>query len=211
VRALARIFVTTLVIVLVFTMVYWCVLTILSGLMIEQLSAMFPGMNPIPMLEWFFNKQGAALLSTTDVSYDLWGYVGPAGAIEGLPVPYPVGSHFGWSMDYFQGTRYHTGVDMACPVGTPVTNVMGGQVTFAGYSNAGYGYLVIVENQGVQSFYGHLSRIDVQVGQTVGAGDVVGASGNTGWSTGPHLHWEVRVNGVPVDPLQAQLPGQGGN
>jgi murein DD-endopeptidase MepM/ murein hydrolase activator NlpD len=98
---------------------------------------------------------------------------------------------------------------MSCPVGVPVTNVMAGQVTFAGYSDAGYGYLVVVENSGVQSFYGHLSQIDVQVGQVVDAGTVVGATGNTGRSTGPHLHWEVRVDGTPVNPLQG-IPGNGG-
>ena len=86
---------------------------------------------------------------------------------------------------------------------------MAGQVPYAGYSEAGYGYLVVVENDGVQSFYGHLSEISVQVGQEVGNGTIVGATGSTGRSTGPHLHWEVRVDGMPVDPLQ-YAPGAGG-
>lgn len=175
-----------------------CLQVILAGFMIEQLP-----FGQEQAYRWYLE-----VISTTPVGFPLWGYSGPVGRVDGLPVPYPVGSHFGFSPDYFAGTRYHTGVDIPAPTGTPVVNVMSGQVTFAGYSSSGYGYLVVVENGGVQSFYGHLSRIDVQVGQIVEAGQVVGASGNTGMSTGPHLHWEVRVNGTPVDPLQF-IPGGG--
>ncbi len=184
-----------------FALIFACFQVILVGFMIPQL--------PFGHEQaWTWYLQEWQVTSQAGVGFPLHGYVGPAGAIEGLPVSYPVTSHFGFSPDYFSGTRYHTGVDMACPVGTPVVNVMSGQVTFAGYDGSGYGYLVVVENEGVQSFYGHLSRIDVQVGQTVEAGTVVGATGSTGWSTGPHLHWEVRVNGTPVDPLRATLPGE---
>ncbi len=203
-KVLRNLFALTLASSLAFAVVFACLQVILTGFMIGQLPFGHERAYTWYLQEWHVTSQ-------TGVGFPLYGYVGPAGAIEGLPVPYPVTSHFGFSMDYFAGTKYHTGVDMACPTGTPVTNVMNGRVTFAGYSNSGYGYLVVVENAGVQSFYGHLSRIDVQVGQTVEAGTVVGASGNTGWSTGPHLHWEVRVNGTPVDPLQVTLPGGGGD
>lgn len=193
----------------VLIMACWCVTTVLFGLIIEQWWAPLQslGVDPVPMLEWFFSTGGARLMSITDVGYGLVGFSGPMRALSGLPVPYPVRFFFGSTPQYFGG-KFHTGVDLGCPVGTPVVNVMAGQVTFAGWSNAGYGYLVVVENQGVQSFYGHLSRIDVRVGDVIDAGVAVGLSGNTGYSTGPHLHWEVRQNGVPVDPLTAVLPGE---
>jgi murein DD-endopeptidase MepM/ murein hydrolase activator NlpD len=77
---------------------------------------------------------------------------------------------------------------------------MAGVVRYAGWSPVGYGYLVIVENGDYQTYYAHLSSIGVQVGQQVGAGQEIAKSGNTGNSTGPHLHYEVRVRGRPVDP-----------
>lgn len=180
---------------LIFIGLFSCLLVILTGFMIEQLP-----FGHDEAWTWYVGK--VSVTSQARFGFGLLGYTGPEGTVDGLPVPYPVTSHFGYSSDYFGGRIYHTGVDMACPTGTPVTNMIAGKVSFAGYSNAGYGYLVVVENNGVQSFYGHLSRIDVQVGQVVDAGTVVGATGNTGWSTGPHLHWEVRVDGVPTDPLQ---------
>lgn len=69
---------------------------------------------------------------------------------------------------------------------------------------------MVVENQGVQTFYAHASELVVSPGQVVSAGDVVALSGSTGYSTGPHVHYEVRVDGTPVDPLTAVLPGGGG-
>jgi len=200
-KALRNLFVLALVSSLGFVLVFACLQVILTGFMISQLPFGHEQAYTWYLQEWQVTSQ-------TDAGFPLHGYVGPAGAIEGLPVPYPVTSHFGFSMGYFSGTLYHTGVDMACPVGTPVTNVMNGRVTFAGYDGSGYGCLVVVENGGVQSFYAHLSRIDVRVGQTVEAGTVVGATGSTGWSTGAHLHWEVRMDRVPVDPLQVTLPGE---
>jgi len=134
------------------------------------------------------------------------GYTGPTSAIDGLPVPYPVAYFFGNDPNYFGG-KWHGGVDMPCPTGTPIQATMGGLVTHAGRSEAGYGNLVVVENDGVQTFFAHASKIDVEVGDKVQAGDVVAQSGNTGKSTGPHLHYEVRENGQQVDPLTVKLPG----
>jgi len=179
-----------------------CLLVVLWWLVINFLP--FPAWQQ-QAAEWMFR----GVVTRASVGFPSEGYEGPVGAVDGLPVPYPVTSHFGYAADYFGGTRYHTGVDMSCPVGTPVTNVMAGRVTFAGYDPSGYGNLVVVENRGVQVFYGHLSRVGVRVRETVEAGVAIGETGNTGWSTGPHLHWEVRVNGVPVDPLQVSLPGEG--
>lgn len=185
-----------------FVGLFSCLLVILTGFMIVQLPFGHEA-------AWTWYVEEFPVTSQARFGFGLLGYAGPEGSVDGLPVPYPVTSHFGYAADYFRGRIYHGGVDMSCPVGVPVTNVMAGQVTFAGYSDAGYGYLVVVENSGVQSFYGHLSQIDVQVGQVVDAGTVVGATGNTGRSTGPHLHWEVRVDGTPVNPLQG-IPGNGG-
>jgi murein DD-endopeptidase MepM/ murein hydrolase activator NlpD len=100
----------------------------------------------------------------------------------------------------FQTMRAHQGVDYAAPTGTPAQSVGDGVVEFAGVQG-GYGNMVIVNHGGNHStVYAHLSRIQVRKGQTVQKGQVVGAVGSTGWSTGPHLHFEFRVGGVHVDP-----------
>jgi murein DD-endopeptidase MepM/ murein hydrolase activator NlpD len=92
-------------------------------------------------------------------------------------------------------------VDYAGAIGTPVRTVGDGVVEFAGVQN-GYGNVIIVKHQNQnETLYAHLSKIDVRVGQAVGQGDRIGAVGMTGWSTGPHLHFEFRVNGVHQDPL----------
>ena len=100
----------------------------------------------------------------------------------------------------FQTLQKHNGVDYAAPTGTPAMSVGDGVVEFAGVQN-GFGNVVIVRHGGNHStVYAHLSRIQVSKGQNVQKGQVVGAVGTTGWSTGPHLHFEFRVNGVHVDP-----------
>ena len=101
----------------------------------------------------------------------------------------------------FQTARPHLGVDYAAPTGTPAMSVADGVVEFAGVQS-GYGNVVIVKHSPSQStFYAHLSRINVAKGKSVKQGDVVGAVGSTGWATGPHLHFEFRINGMHVDPL----------
>ena len=97
--------------------------------------------------------------------------------------------------------RNHAGLDFGIPVGTPIQSTIGGEVTYAGWNSQGYGNLVMVQNGPVTTVYGHLSGIGVHPGQVVGPGALLGLSGDSGNSTGPHLHYEVRVNGVPVDPL----------
>lgn len=101
--------------------------------------------------------------------------------------------------------RGHNGLDIAVPVGTPITTTMDGQVVHAGWNNQGYGNLVIVENGEYRTYYAHLSSIPVSVGDAVKAGTTIGLSGNTGNSTGPHLHYEIRQNKVPIDPTTATL------
>ncbi len=99
--------------------------------------------------------------------------------------------------------RRHLGVDYGAPVGTPVRAVAEGVVDFSGWQN-GYGNVVQVNHgKGKTTLYAHLSRRDVKVGQRVPQGHRVGAVGMTGWTTGPHLHFEFRINGEHQDPLRA--------
>ena len=94
----------------------------------------------------------------------------------------------------------HTGIDLAVPTGTNVKATMSGKVIYAGWNDQGYGNLVIVENGPYRTYFAHLSQVPVKLGQEVTAGSVVGISGSTGNSTGPHVHYEVRYNLKPVDP-----------
>jgi len=99
----------------------------------------------------------------------------------------------------------HTGIDIAIPTGTQVKTTMDGQVVHAGWNTQGYGNLVIVENGAYRTYYAHLSSIPVSVGDEVKAGTVIGLSGSTGNSTGPHLHYEIRENKVAIDPAPVTL------
>ncbi len=102
-----------------------------------------------------------------------------------------------------QTWRAHLGVDYGAPTGTPVRTVGDGVVEFAGVQN-GFGNVVIVKHgNSAETVYAHLSRINVRPGQKVEQGQNVGAVGATGWATGPHLHFEFRVNGIHQDPLLA--------
>ncbi len=102
---------------------------------------------------------------------------------------------------------WHSGVDFGIPVGTAVTATHSGTVIFAGWSTVGYGNLVIIQNGAFITYYAHLSAFNVIEGQAVGAGSIIAFSGNTGNSTGPHIHYEVRINDVPVDPLTFESRG----
>ncbi|MCJ8275844.1 MAG: M23 family metallopeptidase [Bdellovibrionales bacterium] len=117
------------------------------------------------------------------------------------PVNGWVTSNFGMRRSPFSNTkRMHHGLDIAASFGTPVVAPADGIVSYVGY-DGGYGKLVSIDHgYGVVTRYGHNARIFVKVGQRVKRGDKVASVGNTGRSTGPHLHYEVRVNGIPVDP-----------
>ena len=98
-------------------------------------------------------------------------------------------------------STYHKGIDIACSVGSAVMASNGGTVSSAGWQS-GYGYVVYIDHgNGVQTRYGHLSKILVRVGETVKQGERIALSGNTGNSTGPHCHFEIRMNGEAVNPL----------
>lgn len=100
-----------------------------------------------------------------------------------------------------QTWRAHLGVDYAAPTGTPVRSVGDGVVDFAG-TQGGFGNVVMVKHRNNSvTVYAHLSRINVRTGQSISQGQNVGAVGQTGWATGPHLHFEFRVNGAHKDPL----------
>lgn len=105
------------------------------------------------------------------------------------------------SYTWTQGfSSIHTGVDLASAEGTPVLASNGGTVIFAGWNNWGYGYLVVLAHGPFTTIYGHLSDIGVRCGQYVNAGQQIGAVGNTGNSSGTHLHFEIRYNDVPQNP-----------
>jgi len=99
--------------------------------------------------------------------------------------------------------RKHLGTDFAAPTGTPARSVGDGIVSFAGTQN-GFGKVVFIKHRNnTETVYAHLSQIAVKVGQRVDQGDLIGKVGSTGWATGPHLHFEMRVNGVQRDPMTA--------
>jgi murein DD-endopeptidase MepM/ murein hydrolase activator NlpD len=111
---------------------------------------------------------------------------------------------FGQRRSYAGGpvTSYHTGHDYGADAGTPILAPNAGTVALAEPLQVRGNVVILDHGLGVFSAFWHLSRIDVEAGQIVGQGEVVGLVGNTGLSTGPHLHWEMRVLGVPVDPVQ---------
>lgn len=96
----------------------------------------------------------------------------------------------------------HEGIDLAVPMGTKIGAAMSGEVEFVGVQE-GYGNIIILKHpDGLETLYGHCSEIDVKKGDKVNTGDEIGKAGSTGRSTGPHIHFEVRVNGAAVDPLK---------
>lgn len=129
-------------------------------------------------------------------------------AAEKVPLINPVRGSFRWTSGFGyrrdpfgRGSRFHSGVDMAGPLGTPIVTAADGVVTFAGWQS-GYGRIVIIRHaQGFETRYGHLTTIDVAKGESVFKGDKIGGMGSTGRSTGVHLHYEIRIGGKPVNPM----------
>jgi murein DD-endopeptidase MepM/ murein hydrolase activator NlpD len=125
---------------------------------------------------------------------------GPTGSASAAGFIWPVHgiltSTFGWRWG-----RMHEGIDLAVPSGTPVVAAASGTVIVAGWMG-GYGNLVVIDHgNGIATAYGHNTSVVVGYGQSVAQGQLISYSGSTGHSTGPHVHFEVRVNGSPVDPL----------
>jgi murein DD-endopeptidase MepM/ murein hydrolase activator NlpD len=143
--------------------------------------------------------QSAALAAAIQAAQTGAGTTGTgAPSAAGLiwPVNGPVTSGFG-----LRWGRMHEGIDIAAPMGTPIWAAAAGTVIHSGWLG-GYGYLVVVDHgNGLSTAYGHASALLVAVGQEVSQGETIALVGSTGHSNGPHLHFEVRVNGVAVDPL----------
>jgi murein DD-endopeptidase MepM/ murein hydrolase activator NlpD len=126
---------------------------------------------------------------------------------------YDKASELGWSCPLetnkitsnfgMRSYRWHYGTDLKCNVGDPILAAFDGIVRITQYDGGGYGnYIVIRHTNGLETLYGHLSKTQVKVGQVVKAGEIIGLGGNTGRSTGPHLHYEVRYQGNPLNPLE---------
>jgi murein DD-endopeptidase MepM/ murein hydrolase activator NlpD len=111
-------------------------------------------------------------------------------------------SSFGWRIHPILGySRFHSGIDFGADYGSTIRAADRGVVIFAGWYG-GYGYAVVINHgEGISTLYGHTSKLYVAEGQTVQPGDAIASVGSTGLSTGPHLHFEVRKDGEPVDPL----------
>ena len=119
-----------------------------------------------------------------------------------MPVQGKVTSGFGYRIHPITGNRsFHTGVDLAAPEGTPIAAAYGGTVEDTGYTSGRGNYILLSHGDNLQTMYCHLSEIGVQAGDTVDAGETIGLVGTTGMSTGPHLHFELRVSGVRCDPV----------
>ena len=118
-------------------------------------------------------------------------------------------SGFGVRTDPFTNSpAMHTGLDLHGDTGDPVRATADGKVTSAGWSG-GYGRVIDIDHgNGMSTRYGHLSAIDVRVGQSIRTGQIIGRIGSTGRSTGPHLHYETRVRGGAVDPQKFLRAGQ---
>lgn len=118
------------------------------------------------------------------------------GLIKPISSGYTITSRFGT-----RSSGMHKGLDVAAPSGTAIHAAAAGTVASAGWDNTGYGnFVLITHTNGVQTLYGHCSALYVSAGQYVEQGQTIAAVGSTGWSTGPHLHLEIRVNGTRVNP-----------
>lgn len=150
--------------------------------------------------DWYAQNGGTGDIDATSTQEVLKGLIWPSNARY-------ITDKFGWRDAPTAGaSTYHEGVDIGAPYYSDVYAAQSGTVIQAGW-NGGYGYSVIIAHDfGVATLYGHMNDYYVSVGQTVSRGQVIGECGSTGISTGPHIHYEVRINGEKIDPLP-YLPG----
>jgi len=118
------------------------------------------------------------------------------------PIAGRLTSPFGYRRDPFTGRKsFHTGIDIASPTGTPIKLTLDGTVSYTGYSTIYGNYVIVTHSGGYQSMYGHMHTIKVKRGQILSQGSIIGTVGNTGRSTGPHVHFSVYKNGKLINPL----------
>ncbi len=165
--------------------------------------------SALNVLKWAYTEDALShkYVSSNDVSSVINSTNNIINALEHYPDRWPtdggvITSYFGYRADPFTNeTKYHSGVDIAVNTGTNVYACGAGKVYYAGYDEGGYGYFIMIDHgNGLVSLYGHLSKIKVSTGQTVSKGQIIGLSGSSGRSTGPHLHAELRLNGTRVTP-----------
>ena len=137
-------------------------------------------------------NSGSSASSAADAGYYIW----PSGTTY-------ITSRWGWRVHPLTGAnKYHAGVDVGASSGSTVMAAAGGTVQISEYSSSYGNYCVIYHSNGTTTLYAHMNSLPiVSVGDTVSAGQAIGYVGSTGWATGPHLHFEIRVNGSTVDPI----------
>lgn len=162
------------------------------------------------MLKGGFNTVKDAALSKVKGTFKEQEHNNPNLMVGGKPsFGFPITSHFGYRTHPITGQRkLHSGTDFGAPAGTPIPSQTAGTVSFAGRSG-GYGNLVKVKNGIWEMYYAHMSKILTSVGRKVSKGTKLGLVGSTGQSTAPHLHYEVRKNGTPLDPMKVAPAGAG--
>ncbi|UCG62376.1 MAG: M23 family metallopeptidase [Candidatus Zixiibacteriota bacterium] len=160
-------------------------LTELAGIDIE-----FPELPDDSTLFASLDRRGMAVVSRS------------AGIDITLPAGLPIQGFITQDFEIDDDAHYHPGVDIACAEGTPVLATAAGEVVYADFDSTVYGYMVVLKhNDSITTLYGHNSELLVEAGRMVPAGSRIALSGNTGKSTAPHLHYEIRVNDQPIDPL----------
>ena len=153
------------------------------------------------LVSWIKPVELAARAGATQVIAGGGGCVTPeTGYVGSGFFSWPVGSRY---LSGFEFSSYHLGIDLAAAEGTPVFAADSGTVVYAGWNDSGYGNLVAIDhNNGYKTIYAHLSSISVGCGDNVTAGSMIGLSGNTGRSTGGHLHFEIRYYSQFINPWQ---------
>jgi len=161
-------------------------LTELAGIDIE-----FPELPDDSTLFASLDRRGMAVVSRS------------AGIDITLPAGLPIQGFISQDFEIEDDAHYHPGVDIACAEGTPVLATAAGEVVYADFDSTVYGFMVVLRhNDSITTLYGHNSELLIEAGQVVPAGGRIALSGNTGKSTAPHLHYEIRVNDEPIDPLE---------
>ncbi len=162
----------------------------------ESLDAerLYPGMTvyvPLP-------EEQSVVEGPMQAEYPAVAALASRGSALTWPVEGVISSRYGW-----RDTGFHYGLDIAADTGSPIKAALSGQVIEAGWKNNAYGYTVMVDHgNGLKTLYGHASALLVQDGERVRQGDSIALVGSTGNSTGPHLHFEVRVNNICTDPME---------